>query len=155
MTRPEFIIGKLAPYVLIAELDFYFILGAGWLLFDLPQPSSQGLLLLLSLVFVALMIALGLFISLIARTQQQAMFIAIFIIVPSMLLSGFIFPIEAIPGSVRPLSYAIPFTYFIEIMRGLLIKQTLFADLVDDYLALTGFALLFVVASILRFRRTL
>ena len=155
MSRTSFIIGKLLPYVVIALLDFYLILLVGWLFFDLPQPSSHGLLFLLALIYVAVMIALGLLISLISKTQQQAMFIAIFIIVPSILLSGFIFPLEAIPNSIRPVSYAIPFTYFVDIIRGLLIKHTHFSDLFFSYLALFGFILLFVGLSIFKFRKTL
>lgn len=155
VSKPAFVIGKLLPYVIIALLDFYFILAVGWLAFDIPQPSSHALLFLLALVFVADMIALGLLISLVSGTQQQAMFMAIFIIVPSILLSGFIFPVEAIPEIVRPVSYAIPFTYFVEIIRGLLVKGTLFIDLLRPFLALAGFAVLFVVASIFKFRRTL
>jgi len=155
MSKTVFITGKLIPYIIIALLDFYFILGAGWVLFDLPQPSSHSLLFLLSLVYVAAMISLGLLISLIAKTQQQAMFIAIFIIVPSILLSGFIFPVEAIPDTVRPVSYIIPFTYFVEIIRGLLIKKTLFVDLIPAFSALLGFVIVFVIASIMRFRQTL
>jgi len=155
ISKSSFIIGKLLPYVVIALADFYFILGAGWALFDLPQPSSHLLLFLLALIFVAVMISLGLFISLVAQTQQQAMFIAIFIIVPSMLLSGFIFPIEAIPQVVRYISYVIPFTYFVEIIRGLLIKQTLFSDLLLAYVVLSAFGVLFVGASIVKFKRTL
>ena len=155
MSKTTFVIGKLLPYVVIALLDFYFILGAGWVLFDLPQPNSHLQLFMLALVFVAVMIALGLLISLIARTQQQAMFIAIFIIVPSILLSGFIFPLEAIPDIVRPISYVIPFTYFIDIIRALLIKQTQFHDLVSSFVALLVFAVFFVSVSILKFRQTL
>ncbi len=155
ISRTQFIIGKLTPYVLIATLDFYFILGAGWLLFDLPQPSSQGLLLLLALTYVAVMIALGLLISLISRTQQQAMFIAIFIIVPSVLLSGFIFPLEAVPPIVRPVSYLLPFTFFVDVIRGLLIKHTDLADLLPSYLALAAFVPVIVGGSILKFRRSL
>ncbi len=155
MTRTTFIVGKLLPYIVIALLDFYFILGAGWVVFDLPQPSSQLVLFFLAMVYVSVMISLGLLISLIAETQQQAMFIAIFIIIPSILLSGFIFPLEAIPAMVRPISYAIPFTYFVEIIRGLLIKQTQLGDLLPAFAALLGFALLFITASILKFRRTL
>ncbi|MCB1616596.1 MAG: ABC transporter permease, partial [Pseudomonadales bacterium] len=92
LSKSAFVFGKLCPYVFIALADFYFILATGWGLFDLPQPSSHVLLFLLALVFVMAMISLGLLISLIAATQQQAMFLAIFIIVPSLLLSGFIFP---------------------------------------------------------------
>ncbi len=155
LSKTVFIIGKLVPYIIIALFDFYFILGAGWLFFDLPSPSSQLLLFLLALVYVAVMIALGLLISLVSRTQQQAMFIAIFIIVPSILLSGFIFPMEAIPDSVQPVTLIIPFTYFVEIIRGLLVKHTEFIDLYRDYLALLGFAVFFVLVSIARFRKTL
>lgn len=155
ISKTQFVAGKLIPYIIIALLDFYFILAAGWILFELPYPSSHWLLFLLALLFISTMIALGFLISLVAKTQQQAMFIAIFIIVPSMLLSGFIFPLEAIPDSVRPLSYIIPFTYFVEIVRGLLVKQTLFVDLIPAYAALFTFMLLFIGASILRFRRTL
>ena len=155
MSKTTFIIGKLLPYVLIALLDFYFILGVGWSLFELPQPSSHILLFFLALIYVAVMISLGLLISLIAKTQQQAMFIAIFIIVPSILLSGFIFPLEAIPNAVRYICYGIPFTYFIEIIRGLLIKQTLFVDLLYAYASLLGFVIVFVTGSIVKFRQTL
>lgn len=154
VSRSAIVLGKLSPYVIIALVVFYFILGVGWAVFDIPQPSSHALLFLLGLIFVAAMIALGLLISLVSSTQQQAMFLAIFIIVPSILLSGFIFPIEAIPGIVRPISYAIPFTYFVEIIRGLLVKNTEFADLLGAYSALTGFAAFFVLVSILKFRRT-
>jgi len=149
------IAGKLLPYILIALADFYFILGAGWTLFDLPQPSSQGLLFLLALSFVAVMISLGLFISLVANTQQQAMFFALFIIIPSVLLSGFIFPLEAIPSQVRFISYAIPFTYFVEVMRGLLIKHTHFSDLLDNFAVLFGFVVFFVTLSTVKFKKTL
>ncbi len=155
ISKASFIIGKLLPYIVITLIDFYFILGVGWLLFDLPQPSSHLLLFALAAVYVAVMISLGLFISLISQTQQQAMFVAIFIIVPSILLSGFIFPIEAIPEVVRAFSYIIPFTYFVEIIRGLLVKHTLFIDLLPAYGALFGFVIVFVTASILKFKRTL
>ncbi|HFU73987.1 MAG TPA: ABC transporter permease [Helicobacteraceae bacterium] len=155
MRKSTFIIGKLLPYVIIALIDFYVILGVGWLLFDLPQPSSHLLLFALALVYVAVMIALGLLISLVSQTQQQAMFMAIFIIVPSILLSGFIFPIEAIPEAVRAISYVIPFTYFVEVIRGLLVKQTLIVDLLPAYAALCGFVVVFVGASILKFKQTL
>jgi len=155
MSKTTFILGKLLPYIVIALIDFYFILAAGWVLFDLPQPSSHLLLFLLAIIYVAVMISLGLLISLISRTQQQAMFIAIFIIVPSILLSGFIFPLEAIPDSVRPISYAIPFTYFIDIIRGLLVKHTQFADLIGAYASLLFFVFLFIAASIVTFRKTI
>ena len=155
ISKTSFVIGKLLPYVVITLIDFYVILGVGWLFFELPQPSSHLLLFALASIYVAVMISLGLFISLISQTQQQAMFVAIFIIVPSILLSGFIFPIEAIPAGVRVISYMLPFTYFVEIIRGLLIKKTLLADLLPAYGALLVFVLLFVVGSIVKFKQKL
>ena len=155
ISKFSFIIGKLLPYVVITLIDFYVILGVGWFVFDLPQPSSHLLLFSLAAIYVAVMISMGLFISLISQTQQQAMFVAIFIIVPSILLSGFIFPIEAIPFGVRIISYMLPFTYFVEIIRGLLIKQTLLVDLLPAYGALLVFVLLFVVGSVVKFKQRL
>ena len=155
ISKSHFIIGKIFPYIIIGLIDFYFILGVGWSIFDLPQPSSHLLLFLLASLYVGVMISLGLLISLVSKTQQHAMFIAIFIIIPSILLSGFIFPIEAIPDVVKPISYIIPFTYFVEIIRGLLIKHTHFIDLITSFGALLGFVLLFIGLSIMKFKQTL
>ncbi len=152
MSKSSFIIGKLLPYSFISLIIFYVILGVGWVFFDIPQPQSHLYLFILALLYVFVMIALGLFFSLISQTQQQAMFMAIFIIVPSILLSGFIFPLEAIPEYIRPLSYLIPFTYFVEIIRGLLIKQTLIVDLLYAYGALALFCLVFIMLSIIKFK---
>jgi ABC-2 type transport system permease protein len=155
ITRTQFILGKILPYVLIAFADFYFILVLGWLLFDLPSASSQLLLFMLAFVYVAGLIALGLAISTASQTQQQAMFLSIFILVPSILLSGFVFPIEAMPSYIRPVAYLLPFTYFVEIIRGILLKGNSFFALASDYAALSGFAAVFTLVSIRRFQKTL
>jgi len=94
-------------------------------------------------------------ISTVSQTQQQAIFLSIFILIPSILLSGFIFPIEAMPTYIQPVSYMLPFTYFIEIIRGLLIKGNDFAVLASDFAALAGFAIVFIAITIIRFRKTL
>ena len=154
ISKTQLIIAKILPYTIIGLFEFYFILTLGYFLFDLPLPPSAYLpLLLLSIVYVGAMIALGLFISVVSQTQQQAMFIAIFIIIPSVLLSGMIFPIEAMPAFIRPIAYTLPLTYFNEIIRGLLIKETLLIDLAADYLALLGFILFFAGASIFKFKK--
>jgi ABC-2 type transport system permease protein len=155
ITRTQFILGKILPYVLIAFADFYFILVLGWLLFDLPSASSQLLLFMLAFVYVAGLIALGLAISTASQTQQQAMFLSIFILVPSILLSGFVFPIEAMPSYIRPVAYLLPFTYFVEIIRGILLKGNSFFALASDYAALSAFAAVFTLVSIRRFQKTL
>ena len=155
ITRTEFILGKIIPYVLIAFTDFYLILIMGWWLFDIPQPESQFLLFILAVIYVTGLIAMGLAMSTLSQTQQQAIFISIFVLIPSILLSGFIFPLEAMPAYIRPISYILPFTYFVEIIRGLLLKMNTFADLWQDYLMLTGFAVLFIFISIRRLEKTL
>lgn len=156
MNRVSFVIGKMLPYVLISLFEFYFILAIGFFFFEIPIPSSAYLgLTVLSIVYVSAMIALGLMISTISQTQQQAMFIAIFIIIPSILLSGFIFPIEAMNEYIKPIAYLIPFTYFVEIIRGLLIKETYIVDLLPYYFTLITFSVVFIGVSIMKFKRHL
>jgi ABC-2 type transport system permease protein len=155
MTRSQFILGKIIPYVAISLVDFYAILGFSWLVFDLPAPNSQVVLLLLAVVYMAALISMGIAISTVSQTQQQAIFISIFVLIPSMLLSGFIFPIEAMPSWIQPVAYAIPFTYFVDIVRGILLKGNRLGEMLPEFLALAGFAALFTSFSILRFRKTL
>ena len=155
MTRSQFILGKIIPYILIALVDFYAILGFSWMVFDLPAANSHAVLFLLAVVYLAAVISMGVAISTISQTQQQAIFISIFILIPSILLSGFIFPIEAMPHWVQPVAYAIPFTYFVDIIRGVLLRSNKLGEMLPQFLALAGFAVLFTTFSILRFRKTL
>lgn len=153
-TKVQFMLGKMLPYVIISFIEFYVILLIGYLVFDMPIPTSAyGGIFLLSLIYVGTMIALGVLLSTISQTQQQVMFLAIFIMIPSILLSGFVFPLEAMPHLVQGVAYILPFTYFVEIIRGLLIKQTYLSDLLPYYSALFGFMLLFFIISIKRFQR--
>jgi ABC-2 type transport system permease protein len=154
ISRTQFILGKIIPYVLIAFLIFYLILTLGWTLFDIPQPTSQGLLFLLGAVFVTVMICMGLAISTVSQNQQQAIFMSIFILIPSILLSGFIFPLEAMPGYIRPVAYILPFTYFVEIIRGLLLKGNTFVELIQPFLVLFGFACVLSVVSVKRLEKS-
>ncbi|MCR4346896.1 MAG: ABC transporter permease [Sulfuricaulis sp.] len=149
ITRTEFILGKIFPYMLIAFADFYFILVLGWSMFDLPAASSQLMLFGLAFVYVVGLIALGLVISTVSQTQQQAIFLSIFILILSILLSGFIFPVEAMPVYIQPVAYLLPFT------RGILLKDNDFLVLAPDYAALSGFAAVFIVISITRFKKSL
>jgi len=155
MTRSQFILGKIIPYVIIALIDFYAILGFSWLVFDLPMPDSHAVLFLLAVTYLAALISMGLAISTISQTQQQAIFLSIFVLIPSILLSGFIFPIEAMPSYIQPVAYIIPFTYFVDIIRGVLLKGNYFIELIPQFLALAAFAVVFTTFSILRFRKTL
>jgi len=155
ISKIGFIAGKILPYVIIAFIDFYLVLALGYWLFDLPLPANPFPLLLLAIVYVGGLIAMGVAISTVSETQQQAIFLSIFILIPSILLSGFIFPVEAMPSYIQPVSWLLPFTYFVEIIRGLLLKGNTFADLATDYLALLGFAVVFITLSVVRFRKYL
>ena len=156
LSKTAFIAGKILPYAIIAFIDFYLVLVLGSWLFDLPFPAaSQGPLFLLALIYVAGLIALGVAISTISQTQQQAIFLSIFFLIPSILLSGFIFPVEAMPDYIQPVSWLLPFTYFVEVIRGLLLKGNTMPDLAADYLALLCFAMVFTWMSIARFRKYL
>jgi ABC-2 type transport system permease protein len=155
MTRSQFILGKIIPYIIIALVDFYAILGFSWLVFDLPQPTSHAILFLLAICYLAALISMGLAISTVSQTQQQAIFLSIFVLIPSILLSGFIFPLEAMPEFVRPVAYIIPFTYFVDIIRGILLKSNTIAELLPEFMALCVFAMVFTLFSIQRFRKTL
>lgn len=155
ISKISFIAGKILPYVIIAFIDFYLVLALGYWLFDLPLPANPFPLLLLAIVYVGGLIAMGVAISTVSETQQQAIFLSIFILIPSILLSGFIFPVEAMPSYIQPVSWLLPFTYFVEIIRGLLLKGNTFADLAADYLALLGFAVVFITLSVVRFRKYL
>lgn len=155
ISKISFIAGKILPYVIIAFIDFYLVLALGYWLFDLPLPANPFPLLLLAIVYVGGLIAMGVAISTVSETQQQAIFLSIFILIPSILLSGFIFPVEAMPSYIQPVSWLLPFTYFVEIIRGLLLKGNTFADLATDYLALLGFAVVFITLSVVRFRKYL
>jgi ABC-2 type transport system permease protein len=153
MTRSQFILGKIIPYIIISLVDFYVILAFSWLVFDLPAPNSHAVLFQLALSYLAALISMGLAISTISQTQQQAIFISIFVLIPSILLSGFIFPIEAMPSYIQPVSYIIPFTYFVDIIRGILLKGNSFIELIPQFLALTVFTIFFTLFSIFRFRK--
>ncbi|MCK4708082.1 MAG: ABC transporter permease, partial [Gammaproteobacteria bacterium] len=155
MTRSQFILGKIIPYVIISLIDFYVILGFSWIVFDLPTPDSYSVLFLLAVAYLAALISMGLAISTISQTQQQAIFISIFVLIPSILLSGFIFPVEAMPSYIQPVAYMIPFTYFVEIIRGILLKGNQFVELIPQFLALGAFVVFFTFFSIFRFRKTL
>jgi ABC-2 type transport system permease protein len=121
--RPyQLIVGKLLPFVLIGLVDATFVItvARGW--FGIPVRGSVALLYALCLAFMLNTLGVGLFISTISRTQQQAMLTSMFFILPMMLLSGFVFPIENMPAVIQPLTYLIPLRYYLVIVRGIFLK---------------------------------
>lgn len=153
--RLGFVLGKVAPYALIAFVDFNLIVGVGHLVFEVPVSGSDALLVCSALLFIPAIVSLGLVISTFAETQQQAIFLSVFILLPSVLLSGFIFPVEAIPIAIRPLSYLLPLTYFLEIIRGIMIKGIGLSELMIPFAALIVFTALFMTACVVRFQKRL
>ncbi|MBU6350720.1 MAG: ABC transporter permease [Chloroflexi bacterium] len=151
----ELIVGKLTPYVLIAFLNTIEVLTIGVLLFEVPIHGDLGLLLLLTALFLVTTLGIGLLISSIANTQQEAMLTTTFTLLPSIFLSGFFFPLAAMPVWLQIISYAIPLRYFLIIARGIVLKGVGMTALWPEVLALSLFALVVMSAAILRFRKSL
>ncbi|MFN8422843.1 MAG: ABC transporter permease [Anaerolineae bacterium] len=154
--RPwELVVGKLAPYVVIAFIDTIEILLAGILIFGVPVNGSLPLLLVLAALFLVTTLGIGLFISTMANTQQEATILAIFFNLPSIFLSGFFFPLAAMPKVLQIASYAIPLRYFLIIVRGIVLKGVGVPELGREIAALALFAVVIMGAAMLRFHKRL
>jgi ABC-2 type transport system permease protein len=155
LSKVELMVGKAFPYLVIALIDLVTVLLVGRWLFGVPLRGSIALLMGESLVFLVATLGLGLLISTVAQTQQQAMQIAVFIQLPQMLLSGLVFPLASMPWGVRWISYLLPLTYYVPVTRGLFLKGVGLDDLWPQTIGLLVMAVLFVGLAALRFRRTL
>ncbi len=152
----ELILGKLVPFILIGFVDMTIVLGLARFWFGVPMLGSVILLFVLSALFILTTLGLGLFVSTIAKSQQQAMLIAqFFFFMPFMFFSGFIVPIANMPVWIQSLSYLIPLRYFLEIVRGIFLKGTDLRQLWPQTLALAVFGVTILALSITRFRKTL
>ena len=121
--RWQLIVGKLLPYGLIGAIDVFLVVGVAVFWFQIPLRGSFPLLFAMSLVYLLSTLGLGLFVSTISDTQQQAMMTAaFFVVVPMIYLSGFVFPIENMPAVIQPLTYLIPLRYYLVIVRGIFLK---------------------------------
>lgn len=154
-TSLELIAGKLIPYVVIGVYDFIIILILSYLMFGVAIKGSLLLLLGLGFIFLIGALAMGMLISTVAKTQLQAMQAAILFLLPSVLLSGFMFPREAMPKLIYAISCTFPITYFLQILRGIIVKGVGL-----DYLAGVTAVLLLQIAVIIiitmkKFRKTL
>lgn len=154
--RPvELIAGKLVPFVAVGFGDAVLVLAAARWLLGVPVRGSVPLLFVLGTAFILTTLGLGLFISTISRNQQQAMLTAAFLIIPSILLGGFVFPIENMPRFFQLLTYAVPIRYFLVIVRGIFLKGVGWAELWDETAALLAIGALILSLSVLRFRKRL
>jgi ABC-2 type transport system permease protein len=156
ITPGQLIIGKLAPFVIISLVVITLVLAASLVLFGLSVRGSLLVLYGLSLLFMLTTLGLGLFISTISRSQQQAMMIAVFFfIMPMVILSGFVFPIESMPGVIQAVTFVFPLRWYFVIIRGLFLKGVGLAELWKESAALAGIGLVVIAGSVLRFRKRL
>lgn len=153
--RGELMVGKILPYLLVGHVQVSLILLLGALLFEVPLHGSLLDLGAGAVVFIAAMLAMGLVISAAARTQFQAMQMAFFFFLPSMLLSGFMFPFEAMPRPAQWIGQALPLTHFLRIARGVLLKGASLDSLVPEVLAISGFMAIALGVAIGSFRKRL
>jgi len=153
--RFELTIGKILPYIGVGYLQMSLILVVGSVVFDVPIVGSVQLLYGLSAFFIAANLALGLFFSTLAKTQQQAMQMSFFFLLPNILLSGFMFPWEAMPAPARWLSLILPLTHYLRVIRGVVLKGSSLVELRYELLWLIGILIFLNVVASVRFRKKL
>ncbi|MCE0451692.1 MULTISPECIES: ABC transporter permease [Brevibacillus] len=152
--RPlELMLGKITPYVGVGLFSFCLVLLVGTYWFGVPVKGSISLLVTLSVLFLVTTLLLGIFISTVAKTQLQAMQMAFAFILPSVLLSGFMFPRDSMPLVIQWLGGLVPLTYFLEILRGIFLKGVGIDALWKDVVGMSSFCLLILTVAILRFRK--
>ncbi|HWQ69860.1 MAG TPA: ABC transporter permease [Patescibacteria group bacterium] len=155
LRRWELMIGKIVPNVLIAYAQMTLALAFGVWFFDIPMRGSLTLLYFLSLFFIVGTLGFGILLSTITKTQQQAMQMSYFIFVPSIYLSGVLFPIEGMPPLAKTIAYCIPLTYYLQILRGIILKGIGISYLWTHLLVLTAIGIVLITTSILRFHKKL
>jgi ABC-2 type transport system permease protein len=149
------LLGKCLPFALIGLIDVATLITVGSFLFGVPIVGSLLVIAVASLLFLFSTLGTGIFISTVSQSQQQAILGGFFFMMPAILLGGFMTPIENMPAWIRPLSAINPVRYFLEILRGCLLKGSGFADLSHQFLALTLFGVAIMTLSVLRFRNRL
>ncbi|MGH8045839.1 MAG: ABC transporter permease [Chthoniobacterales bacterium] len=155
-TRPsEVLVGKIAPYIMVGYVQISVILLVSHFLFHVPMVGSITLLLAAAFVFIAANLALGITISTVAKNQLQAMQMTFFVFLPSILLSGFMFPFRGMPHWAQWLGEVFPLTHFLRIIRGILLKGNGVSDIARDIWPLLLFTAIVLTVGIKRYRQTL
>ena len=154
--RPiDVIVGKIAPYFLVAVIDMAVVTVVGLLIFDVPFRGSILLFAAFSLVYLFVVLGLGVLISTVSKSQGEAIQLAIMVLLPQIMLSGMIFPLQSMAAGVRWIGYLLPLTYFVMGMKGIFLKAASAGALAVPLIVLTVMAALIFVLAILRFRRDL
>jgi ABC-2 type transport system permease protein len=151
----ELMIGKIVPYIVIGLLQVGLILTLGYWVFDVPVVGSVFDVFLGSTLFVCASLTLGLLISSFAKSQFQAFQLTLFVFLPSLLLSGFMFPFEGMPRWAQVVAEVIPLTHFLRIIRGIVLRGATFVELWPEALALVAFFVIAMSAAVLRFNKRL
>jgi ABC-2 type transport system permease protein len=155
ITKTELMLGKIAPYVGVGIVQMTAVLVLGRFVFDVPLTGNVLLLYGIALVFVIASLSLGLFVSTLVRTQQQAMQASFFFVLPNILLSGFMFPRQAMPLVFQWLGALLPLTHFLKVLRGILLKGVGVSELWQEMLLLVLFAVGLIALAVRRFQKTL
>jgi ABC-2 type transport system permease protein len=155
-TRPiEVLVGKIIPYILVGYIQVGLIIVAARFLFQVPMVGSLLLLLVTAFVFITANLAMGITFSSLAANQLQAMQLTFFFFLPSILLSGFMFPFRGMPGWAQILGECLPLTHFLRIVRGVLLKGNGFHEVTLELWQIALFAALALAIGVMRYRRTL
>jgi len=149
----EYLIGKITPYAALATAQMLVVAIAGTLWFRVPFNGHLAVVVVGLLLFMLVNIGMGLLVSLVSRTRQQAQQAMAFLMIPTMVLSGFIFPIDSMPAVIQPFTRLIPMTWALEVMRGSFVKGSDFAALTVPLLVLAGFAAVIFTAALIATRR--
>lgn len=151
----EIMIGKIVPYIFVGLIQVAIILGLGHVIFDVPINGRLDQLTLGVFAFISASLTLGLLVSTVAKTQLQAMQLTMFLLIPSILLSGFMFPYDGMPKLAQWIAEALPATHFIRMVRAIVLRGATLADLLPDLLWLLGFTVIGIVAAAKRFKKRL
>src|SRR5690606_3050671 len=154
-TSLEIMLGKILPYLAVGAVQVLVVLAAARTLFNVPFMGDLTLLLAAILIFVLCLVLLGYTISTMARTQMQALQLTFFFFLPSILLSGFMFPFRGMPGWAQWVGETFPLTHFLRIIRAVMLKGAEFSTLAFEMSILVLFILIYGGLALVRFRRTL
>ncbi len=151
----ELMVGKLVPYIFVGLIQIIIILGLGWLVFNVPLQGELHHLVAVILPFIAASLTLGLLLSTIAETQMQAMQMTFILLMLSILLSGFMFPFDAMPKTAQYIAEILPATHFMRLIRGVYLRGATAGQLLPDILWLLGFTGIMLTIATKRFHKSL
>ncbi len=153
--KTSMMLGKILPFVLVGYVQMTVVLILGGILFRVPIRGSLFELYAITFVFVMASLGLGLFVSTVAKTQAQAMQLSFMLLLPNILLSGFMFPVDAMPRPMQWVSVALPLTHYLTVLRGVLLKGVGFALLWQEAAILCAMATVILALSVVRFSKTI